>query len=34
MRMLPGDFLVDPQNGPYKSRAELWDEPEPAAAAL
>ncbi|KAI8475774.1 MAG: low CO2-induced aldose reductase [Monoraphidium minutum] len=26
MRMVGGDFLVDPKNGPYKSLTDLWDE--------
>lgn len=25
-RMVPGEFLVDPKKGPYKTLAELWDE--------
>lgn len=26
MRMVPGDFWIDPKNGPYKTLADLWDE--------
>lgn len=27
MRMLPGDFVLDAETGPYKTREDLWDGP-------